>query len=337
MGLGIISAIGKTPLIQLSKFWEDSKFNIFAKLEFLNPGGSIKDRPALNIIHCGLETGQIDSNTVVIESSSGNMAIGLAQACSYFNLSFICVVDSKTTTQNLQLLKLYGAKIDIIEQPDPVTGEFLQARLNRVKTLCNLIPNSFWPNQYGNYLNPEVHHQTMDEIVRDLGEQVDYLFVATSTCGTIRGCGEYCRTHNLKTKVIAVDALGSKISGNEQAERLIPGLGAGIKPEHCKAELIDKFVQVSSLDCVVGCRHLARTETILAGGSAGGIAMAIAKMYSEIPAGSNCVAILPDRGERYLDTVYSDTWVRDKFGEVDNLWKQPIKVLHSNSLVMSSS
>lgn len=325
MNLGIVSAVGNTPLIKLSNFLEASHFNLFAKLEFLNPGGSVKDRPALKIIQRGLETGLITPDTTVVESSSGNMAIGLAQACSYFKLRLICVVDAKTTEQNIQLLKLYNAEVERIDRPHPITGEFLDARLARVKDLCTSIPNSFWPNQYANLLNPEAHHQTISEIVRDLNGKVDYLFVAVSTCGTVRGCAEYCRTHQLKTKVIAVDALGSKISSDQPALRLIPGLGAGIRPEHCNCAPLDQFVQVSSLDCVLGCRRLAKTEAVLVGGSAGGVLMAIARMQAEIPAGSNCVTIFPDRGERYLDTVYSDTWVRDNFGEVEELWGQAIK------------
>ena len=184
----VLSAIGKTPLVKLLKVIPDAHFQLYAKLEGLNPGGSTKDRPAFSIIKYGFESGEVRAGTVVIESSSGNMGIGLAQACSYHGLRFICVVDPKTTMQNIRLLQAYGAEVDVVMKPDPGTGEFLQARIDRVKELLDLTPNSFWPNQYSHHYNPIAHHQTMHEIVTDLGGELDYLFCATSTCGTIRGC-----------------------------------------------------------------------------------------------------------------------------------------------------
>src|SRR5437868_7143024 len=145
---GILAAIGNTPLIQLSRSCRDYDFQVWAKLESLNPGGSTKDRPAFNIITRVMESGAIGPDTVVIESSSGNMGIGLAQACTYYGLRFICVIDPKVTTQNLRLLEAYGAEIDHVREPDPSTGDFLQARINRVQALLRLTRNSFWPNQY---------------------------------------------------------------------------------------------------------------------------------------------------------------------------------------------
>src|SRR5215813_2571328 len=127
---GVISAIGNTPLIRLSRAIRDCHFNLYAKLESLNPGGSMKDRAAFSIIKHAVETGEIKPNTVVIESSSGNMGIGLAQACMYFGLRFICVVDPKTTAQNIRLLEAYEAEVDVVREPDVTTGEFLQARLS---------------------------------------------------------------------------------------------------------------------------------------------------------------------------------------------------------------
>src|SRR6185295_12825298 len=152
-----------------------------------------------------------------IESSSGNMGIGLAQACSYYDLSLICVVDPKTTQQNLSLLKAYGATVDMVTEPDPRTGEFLQARINRVQELLRTTRNSFWCNQYANPHNALAHQQTMREIATALDDKVDYLFCATSTCGTMRGCSDYVKRHRLKTTMIAVDAIGSVIFGGEKA------------------------------------------------------------------------------------------------------------------------
>lgn len=325
MNEGILSAIGKTPLVKLNRFFEEGGFQLYAKMESLNPGGSMKDRPALSIIEHAIGTGAVGPDTVIIESSSGNMGLGLAQACSYFGLRFICVVDMKTTIQNIRLLEAYGAEVDLVSEPDPGTGEFLQARLNRVRSLLKITGDSYWPNQYANEYNPIAHHQTMREIATELDGDVDYLFCATSTCGTMRGCVEYIREHELMTKVIAVDAVGSIIFGGQKSKRLIPGHGAAVRPQLFQSGLVDRCVHVTDLDCVVGCRQLARREAILAGGSSGAILMAVKKMKYLIPPDATCVVILADRGERYLDTIYSDEWVREHFGDVSHLWKTTVE------------
>jgi cysteine synthase A len=318
---GILSAVGQTPLIHLRRLIPGAGFQLFGKLEALNPGGSIKDRPALAILEEALRSEIIRPNTVIIESSSGNMGIGLAQACRYHGLRFICVVDSRTAATNLRILRAYGAEIEVVTEPDPETGELLQARLNRVRELQGCIQNSFWPNQYANKGNPRSHYDTtVDEVVSALGGQVDFLFVGTSTCGTIRGCTEYVRDHGLATRIVAVDALGSQIFSSVKAKRMIPGLGAGIRPPLCSPGLIDECVHVSDVDCIAGCRRLMAREAILAGGSSGGVVAAVEKFRDQIPDGAVCAAILPDRGERYLETIFNDDWVHEHFGGIDHLW-----------------
>src|SRR5579864_4325999 len=215
---GVLSAIGNTPLARLDRLLPGSRFAVFAKLELLNPGGSSKDRPALAILASGLASGAVVPDTVVVESSSGNMGIGLAQACRYHGLRFICVTDRKATPQNLRLLAAYGAEIDLVTEPDPLSGELLQARLRRVQELLAAIPGSFWPNQYAHAENAGSHYRTtMREIVTALDGKVDVLLVATSTCGTLRGCGEYSRGHGLPTHIVAVDAVGSQIFSDQRA------------------------------------------------------------------------------------------------------------------------
>ncbi len=322
MRSGILSLVGHTPIVELNQFSKNSHFRLFAKLEAFNPGGSIKDRPALNIIETALGRGDIAPGGTVIESSSGNMGIGLAQACRYYGMRLVCVVDTKTTAQNIGILKAYGAEIDLVSNPDPATGEFLQARINRVQSLLQSIPNSFWPDQYSNIQNAIAHEQTMHEIATELDNKVDYLFCSTSTCGTIRGCATYARNHELQTKVLAVDAIGSVLFGDKPAKRLIPGHGAAVVPKLLKRDLIDGVIHVSDLECVVGCRRLVRDEAILVGGSSGAVIMAIERMRDIIGAGATCVAIFPDRGERYLDSIYSDGWVEQHFGDVSHLWQQ---------------
>lgn len=312
----ILSTIGNTPLVKLSRIFRDATFSLFAKLEGFNPGGSIKDRTAHSIIRNALESGIIAPGATIIESSSGNLGIGLAQICRYYGLRLICVVDPKTTSQNREILRTYGAEIDCVTEPHAVTGEFLQARLDRVQSLLDTIEGSFWPNQYANIYNPLAHHYTMNEIAMELDGDIDYLFCAASTCGTLRGCAEYIREHGLKTQVVAVDAVGSVIFGGKPGKRLIPGHGAALRPRLFQPGLADECIHVSDLDCIVGCRRLVERESILAGGSSGAVIMAIDLIKDKIPDAARCVAILPDRGERYLDTIYSDDWVREHFGDI---------------------
>ncbi|MFG2529168.1 2,3-diaminopropionate biosynthesis protein SbnA [Streptomyces sp. NPDC048516] len=319
---GILDAIGHTPLVELSKFAPEFGSRIFAKMEKFNPGGSIKDRSALSMllerIHSGL---LVPGRSVVVESSSGNLAIGIAQICRYFGIEFICVVDAKTTRQNLAMLSAYGARVEVVRAPHPETGEYLGARLDRVRELAATVPGAYWPNQYGNPLNPRAHRETMREIAEALNGQVDYLFSPVSTFGTLRGCAEYIAQHSLDTTVVAVDAVGSAIFGQQPARRLIPGHGASVPPALLDPACADDVVHVDDLDCVVACRQLVRREGILAGGSSGAAVAALLKIAGRIPDGSHCVMIFPDGGDRYVDTIYSDDWVGAHFGEVSHLWK----------------
>jgi 2,3-diaminopropionate biosynthesis protein SbnA len=321
IGESILSIVGNTPLIRLNRALDLLPFRLFAKLEAFNPGGSIKDRAAFTIINKAIEHGEITAGTTIIESSSGNMGIGLALACAHYGFRFICVVDLKTTGQNIDILRAYGAEVDMVTEPDPITGEFLPARIKRVETLLRTIENSYWPNQYSNPRNSAAHHQTMREIIAALDGRLDYLFCATSTCGTLRGCAEYVKETESEVAIVAVDAIGSVIFGGQPMKRLIPGHGAARRPELYGPELAYKSILVSDLECVIGCRRLVRRESILAGGSSGALLMAVEKMRGEIPDGSTCVMILPDRGERYLDSIFCDSWVYDHFGDVSHLWQ----------------
>jgi 2,3-diaminopropionate biosynthesis protein SbnA len=317
---GVLAAVGNTALVQLTRLLGSDRFRLYAKLEAGNPGGSVKDRPALMVIERAAALGLIDSRTVVVESSSGNFGVGLAQVCRFHGLRFICVVDPKTTQQNLAIMRAYGAEVDVVLEPDPETGEYLAVRLRRVQELRRDHANSFWPNQYASTWNALAHHATMGEIADALDHRVDYLLCATSTCGTLRGCAEYVREHGLSTTIIAVDAWGSVIFGGTRAKRLLPGHGAALRPALFQEGLAQHVAHMTDLECVVGCRRLMRREAILAGASSGAVVMAAERMAPQLRAGTNCVAILADRGERYMDTVYSDAWVATHFGDVAHLW-----------------
>ena len=315
---GVTRAIGGTPLVELTRLLPNAKFKLYAKLEGTNPGGSSKDRPALEMICQAYEQGVIQEETVVIESSSGNMGVGLAQACRYFRLRFVCVVDINTTPQNINIMRAYGAEIDVVAEPDPQSNEFLQARLKRVKDLLERYEHSFWPNQYANEFNWRAQEAITAEIVEDLSGSVDHLFCAVGTSGTLRGCAEYCARHELGTRIHAVDAVGSVIFGYPSDRRLVPGHGAGRVPEILDVTLVDELHRVTDYDCVVGCRELVNKEAILAGGSSGGVVTALVRAAESLASGTNCVMVLSDRGERYLDTIYCNSWVERHFPEAIN-------------------
>ncbi|WP_130604929.1 2,3-diaminopropionate biosynthesis protein SbnA [Cohnella abietis] len=307
---GLLGTIGRTPLVPLRQLFLDAPFQVFGKLEMTNPGGSSKDRPALYIIKEAIRSGEINKDTTIIESSSGNMAVSLAQICRYVGLRFICVVDPRTTEAHQRLIRILGGELEMISQPDAVSGDYLPARIARVKQLQQEIGNCYWTNQYGNPNNYLAHyHTTMPEILEVLPE-IDYLFCGVSSCGTIRGCAERLKEDNHDAKIIAVDALGSVIFGGMKGVRQFPGLGAAVPPPIRRMDLIDQVVYVSERQSVVGCSDLVRLESILAGASSGGVIAAIRSIQDEIPSGAKCVAILPDRGDRYLDTVYNEEWVR---------------------------
>jgi cysteine synthase A len=322
MARGILDCVGGTPLVELTGFLRDIPARVFAKLEFLNPGGSIKDRTALSMVADKVRSGElVPGLSHVVESSSGNLAVGLAQVCRYHGLRLTCVVDAKTTPQNLAILAAYGAEVEVVRDPDPSTGELLPVRLARVQELLAESPHAYWPNQYANPRNPSAHHRTMSEIVDRVGVP-DVLVCATGTCGTIVGISGYVRRHALATRVVGVDAVGSVIFGDDARPRLIPGHGASRRPDLLGMDDPGDIVHVSDLDCVVGCRRLMAREAILAGGSSGAVVSALERLRDAIPAGATVVLILADRGERYLHSVYDDSWVARNFGEVSHLWNE---------------
>lgn len=317
---GVLATIGATPLVRLDRLLPGSAFRTFAKLEAANPGGSIKDRSAYAMLADAIDTGLVISGrSVVVESSSGNLGIGLAQACRYFDLQFICVVDPRTNAQNIAIMRAYGAEVQTVTERDPATGEYLPVRKRRVRELAASLPYAYCPDQYANPRNAWAHRTTMREIVEALDGRFDYLFCAISSCGTLRGCAEYAREMGVPVQIVAVDAEASAITRPATGRRLIPGHGAPVRPALYRPGLADRVVHVSDQECLVGCRRLVGREAILAGGSSGAAVSALFRLQDTIPAGANCVLILPDSGERYLDTIYNDAWVAAHFGDVAEL------------------
>lgn len=312
----ILSSIGHTPLISLARFSKQMEFNVFGKMENFNPGGSIKDRTALNMLSQAMLNGHVKPGDTLIESSSGNMALGLAQACKFYDINLIIVYDPKLNAHAKKILLAYGVKLVKVDKPQ-TKGGYLESRIQKVNKLLDKYPDSHCLNQYKNTANPETHLQTMKEIAEALDQNVDYIFISTSTCGTLMGCAHYIHEHDLKTKIIAVDAVGSVTFGKEENKRLIPGHGSGKPSNFLDLEYIHDVVHISDEACIRGCWNLLEKEAILCGGSSGAVISAIENYATKIPAEANCVAMLCDRGERYLDTVYSKTWIQKHFPDFE--------------------
>lgn len=305
----IIDCIGRTPLVRLNSLFGLTGASVYAKLEMMNPGGSMKDRPARYIIEQGLKDGTIQSNTHLIESTSGNLGIGLALTAKRYGLKFTCVVDPKITATNLRMITYLGANVEMVKLPDE-HGSYLESRIRKVKELVDQDHTAYWINQYANPLNWKAHYYGAgQEIVEQMDGQVDYLVCAVSTTGSILGISRRVKEANPRVKIIAVDAVGSIIFGTPSQQRELPGIGANRVPELFTPEEIDQVIHVDDRESVQGCWRLLESEGIFAGGSSGSIVAALQKLLPTLPSSSKVVTVLPDRGERYLDSVYNEQWV----------------------------
>lgn len=326
----VLQLIGDSPLVPLGRLFPQPGPRVLGKLEKLNPGGSIKDRAASTMLAEALEDGRVvPGRTTVVESSSGNLGIALAKICAGLGVDFCCVTDAKITPVNLALLRAYGARVEIIDRPDEATGEFLPARIRRVNELVAELPDAWWPNQYANPANARAHHRTVREILA-AAPGITHLFCSTGSCGTLRGCAEGLRQAGRgDVTVVAVDSCASRIFGEppRHTARVIPGHGAALRPPLLRDDLADWLVRVSDADCVVGCQEMLRRESVLVGGSSGAVLTAVTRFLPLLPEAAQCVLILPDGGERYLDSVYDPDWVREHIGPLPppEVWADPAR------------
>src|SRR5216117_1741236 len=300
------SILRPTPHVQLAM----TGMNLFAKLEYVNPVGSIKDRPAYWILKRAAERGEICEETTVIESSSGNFAAALAAFTHLLGLRFIPVIDPNISSTYESFLRRICPTVVKVEERDD-TGGFLKTRLQKVKELCATIPNAYWTNQYGNLDAIEAHYElTGTEICADF-HSLDYVFIGVSTAGTIGGVSRRLKERYPNIRVIAVDAEGSVIFGGAPRKRHIPGIGAGIVPPLLSHARIDDVVKIPERETVQACRELLTTHGLFVGGSSG-IAFAAVKRHAARMTGAKRPTVLflcADRGTPYLDTVFDTGWV----------------------------
>ncbi|KMS92212.1 2,3-diaminopropionate biosynthesis protein SbnA [Prauserella rugosa] len=307
----VLDCVGNTPIVALRRLFPDPDVEVIAKLELMNPGGSMKDRSARYIVEGGLRDGTLRPGSTIVESSSGNFGVALAMAARVHDLRFTCVVDPKTTRANLTLLRHLGAEVEVVDDVDPAGG-YLGSRLRRVRELLAQRPDAVWINQYANERNPQAfYHGIGTELVHQLPEAPTVLFGPVSTTGSLLGSARRLRERFPDLRVTAVDAAGSVIFGGPAGRRDLPGIGSSRVPELCRPAEIDDVVHVSDADAALACRELLATEGIFAGGSSGSVIAALRRSLPDLPKPCRAVAILPDRGDRYLDLVYDDDWLAE--------------------------
>src|SRR5207247_52667 len=283
--------------------------NLFAKLEYVNPVGSIKDRPAYWILKRAAERGEICDETTVIESSSGNFASALAAFTRLVGLRFVPVIDPNISGTYESFLRRTCSTVVKVEERDD-TGGFLKTRLQMVKHLCATVPNAYWTNQYGNPDAVEAHYElTAGEICADF-DSLDYVFLGVSTAGTIAGVSRRLKEHYPNIRVIAVDTEGSASFGGAPRKRHIPGVGSSIVPPLLSHARIDDVVFVSERETVQACQDLLTTHGLFVGGSSGTAFAAVKRYAARIPAYKHATVLFlcADRGIPYLDTVFDPTW-----------------------------
>ena len=298
----ITELIGKTPLLELANYNRNHNLGakIVAKLEYFNPGGSVKDRIAKKMIEEALSSGQINPNTVIIEPTSGNTGIGLASVCASYGLKLIITMPETMSVERRNLMKAYGAELVLTEGP-----KGMQGAVDKSIELQKEIPNSFIPSQFENPNNPKVHEETTGvEIWEDTQGTIDIFVAGVGTGGTISGVGAYLKSKNPNIQIIAVEPEDSPLlsQGRIGAHRL-QGLGPNFVPGTLNKDIYNEIITVSTDDAFDAGREIAKKEGVLVGISSGA-ALWASTLVAKRPenAGKLIVVILPDTGERYLST-----------------------------------
>jgi cystathionine beta-synthase len=308
----ILDVIGNTPLVRLSRIGKDLRPQLVAKLEALNPGGSIKDRVAVALIEAGERDGLLRPGGTIVEPTSGNTGTGLAIAASLKGYRVIAVMPDKMSKEKIDLLRAYGA--EVVVAPTDVPPESPESYYRVADRLTEEIPGAFQPNQYRNQANPEVHYRsTGPELWRQSGGQITHLVVGVGTGGTITGVGRYLREQNPDIEIIGADPVGSIYSGGEEAVKpyLVEGVGEDFWPDTYDPSIVDRYVTVSDQDSFLWTRRLAEMEGILAGGSCGLALCAAHQVARELDDPDAMVAVIfPDGGRSYLSKIFNDGWMR---------------------------
>jgi len=313
----VVDAIGNTPIVKLNRVASHVKSDIYVKLEYLNPGGSMKDRVALNIIKDAERRGLLGPGSTIIEATSGNTGAGLALVAAIRGYKCVFVMPDKMSNEKIASLRAFGAKVVIC--PTAVEPEDPRSYYEVTKRLVKETPNSFHSNQYYNPANPEAHYvSTAPEIWEQTGGEIDVFVAGMGTGGTISGCGRYFKEKKPGFQIVGVDPIGSLYYEYVKTGRLtkpfsyyVEGIGEDFLPGTMNLKIIDHIVRVDDKECFLLTRELTRQEGIFCGGSSGA-AVAGAIKYAEMLGDQkkNIVVLLPDSAQKYLSKIFDDEWMR---------------------------
>ncbi len=305
-----LDAMGDTPLVKLNAVTRGVAPTILAKLEMLNPGGSVKDRIGIRMIEAAERDGLLSPGGTIVEPTSGNTGHGLAIAAAIKGYRCIFVMPDKMSQEKIALLRAYGAEVVIT--PTAVPRESPESYYSVANRLATEIPGAFQPNQYFNPENPKTHYETTGpEIWEQTQGQIDVFVAGVGTGGTITGAGRYLKEKKSEVVIVGADTEGSVFTGDEARPYLVEGIGEDFWPETLDPTVVDRWVRVSDRDAFLTARAVTRQEGILVGGSCGSAVFAALTVAREMDdPDATIVVLLPDTGRQYLSKFYSDAWMR---------------------------
>ncbi len=304
----LLDHIGNTPLLRLSHFGASVACDLVAKLEMLNPGGSVKDRIGIRMIEDAERSGRLRPGGTIIEPTSGNTGVGLAIAAAIKGYKCIFTMPDKMSQEKISLLRAYGAEVVIT--PTAVPPESPESYYRVADRLTEEIPGAFQPNQYHNEENPRAHYATTGPEIWDQTEgRVTHLVISVGTGGTITGAGRFLKEKNPEIAIIGADPEGSIFTGDEPRPYLVEGIGKESWPDTLDRSIVDRWITVSDRDSFLTARRVTREEGILAGGSTGTAAWAALEVARELGPADLVVVIFPDSGRNYLSKIYNESWM----------------------------